>query len=177
MPEYTKTDLMSEIENSWSELNAALHRLTEHQLVEPRDAEGWAVKDHLTHMAVWERSVVYLLQGKPRHEGLGIDEALYLRGGYDKINAAIQQQCKDLAADEALANLRSVHSQLLGLLERLSDTDLQKPYSYYLPDEPGEEDSAPILYKVYGNSAGHFKEHLGWIQSLVNGVPELGTTK
>ena len=50
---------------------------------------------------------------------------------------------------------------------RLSDADLRKPYSDYLPDEPGTDDGRPAADVVYGNSASHFEEHLGWIKSLV----------
>jgi hypothetical protein len=167
MPEHTKAELMSEIESSWSKLDTALQRLSEDQLTEPKDAEGWAVKDHLVHLAAWERSMVFTLQGKPRHEGLGVDEALYLNGNEDEINAAIQKQFKEMPAPETMAELRNVHSQLMSLLDGLSDEDLQKPYSHYLPNEPGEPDSNPVLYKIHGNTAGHFNEHLGWIQSLI----------
>jgi hypothetical protein len=171
MPEYNKALLMSEIESSWPQLNAAIEQLTDEQMTELKDAEGWSVKDHLAHIAAWERSMVYLFQGKPRHEGLGVDESLYLNGNDDAINAVIQQQCAHLTPAEALAEMRSVHSQLMRLIEPMSDEDLQKPYSHYLPGQPGEDDGTPILARVYGNSAGHFKEHLGWIRSLVGQTP------
>ena len=167
MPEHTKAELLSEIESSWSKLNAALDRLSEAQLTNPTDAEGWSVKDHLTHMAAWERSMVFMLQGKPRHEGLGVDEALYLNGDDDEINAAIQKKFNDMSPAEALAELRNVHNQLMNLLDGLSDEDLQKPYSHYLPNEPGERDNNPVLHKIHSNTANHFNEHLGWIQSLI----------
>lgn len=170
MPEYNKALLMSEIESSWPQLNDAIEQLTEAQMTELKDAEGWSVKDHLTHIAAWERSMVYLFQGRPRHEGLGVDEPLYLNGNDDEINAVVQRRCAHLTPAEALAEMRGVHDQLMRLIEPMSDEDLQKPYSHYLPDEPGEDDGTPILARVYGNSAGHFKEHLGWIQSLVGGT-------
>ena len=167
MPEHTKAELLNEIESSWSKLNMALDRLREAQLTNPKDAEGWSVKDHLTHIAAWERSMVFMLQGKPRHEGLGVGEALYQTGDDDKINAAIQKQCNDMSPPDALAELRNVHNQLMGLLEGLSDEDLQKPYSHYLPNDAGERDNDPVLFKIHSNTANHFNEHLGWIQSLI----------
>ncbi|HUP28153.1 MAG TPA: DinB family protein [Chloroflexia bacterium] len=170
MAEYTKSDLLGEIENTWPALNEALDQLSDEQMTGPKDAEGWAVKDHLSHMAAWERSMVYLLQGKPRHEGLGVPEDLYLNASEDEFNAAIQRKCNDQTAAEALTDLRDVHSQLMGLLEKMSDEDLRKPYRHFLPNEPGKADDAPILNRVHGNSAWHFREHLGWIQSLVNGA-------
>jgi hypothetical protein len=163
----TKAELMKEIDLSWPELNAALDRLTETQMTAIRDAEGWAVKDHIIHMAAWERSVVFFLQGKPRYEGLGVDDALYLKGSDDEINAVIQEERKGMSSDEARAQLRDVHKQVMDLLQPLTDEDLQKPYRDYLPNEPGEDDGRIALNTVYGNTSGHFKEHLEWIEALV----------
>ena len=98
---YTRAELLSEIDGTWTKLNTALDGLTQEQMTEIRDPEGWAVKDHLTHMAAWERSVVVFLQGRPRHEGLGVDEQLYETGGDDKINAAIQEKQKGCTAFES----------------------------------------------------------------------------
>src|SRR3712207_668417 len=103
---YTKTDLMREIDTAWSTLTATLDRLTEAQMTEVRDAAGWAVTDHLVHIAAWERSVVVFLQGRPRHEGLGIDAQLYKRGDEDAMNAAIQRQRQPVSRAEAVAELR-----------------------------------------------------------------------
>jgi hypothetical protein len=162
----TKTELLADIQRTWDALNAALERLTEQQKTTRHDAQGWTVKDHLIHLTSWERSAVFFLQHQPRHAGLGVDEALYLNGSDDEINAAIFQQRKDLPLVDALAQFRDVHGQLLKLLGPLTDADLQKPYRHYLPDEPGEGDG-PSAYKViYGNSAHHFAEHQGWIVAL-----------
>src|SRR5512145_989206 len=96
-----KAQLLAEIQKTWDELNAELERLTEEQMTAKHDAQGWTVKDHLVHLARWERSVVYLLLGKPRHAGLGIDEALYLKHSYDEINAAIFHQAQHGTLPEA----------------------------------------------------------------------------
>jgi len=162
-----KAELLDDIKGSWAELNGALDRLTEDQKTTIRDAQGWAVKDHLIHMAAWERSMVFFLKGKPRHEGLGVDEQVYLRHDDDEINAAVYEGSKDLTLDEAVAQFRDVHEQLMRLVEPLTDADLQKPYSHYLPDEPREGDEPTALDMICGNTADHFREHLGWINELV----------
>jgi hypothetical protein len=136
-----------------------------------KDARGWSVKDHLIHLTTWERSAVFFLQGKPRHAGLGVEEALSLKGSDDEINAVVFQQCKDLPLVEALAQFREVHQQLLKLLAPLTDADLQKPYRHYLPDEPGGGGGAPAINVINGNSAHHFAEHLAWIEALVGKAP------
>jgi hypothetical protein len=132
-----------------------------------RDAQGWAVKDHLVHMAAWERSVVVFLQGKPRYEGLGVDEQMYRAGDEDAINAAIQGRWKDVTPAEALAGFREVHGQLLSLLEPRSDDDLYRPNSDYQVEDPEQPDERPLIGMIYGNTAHHFREHQEWIEHLV----------
>ena len=166
----TKAELLADTEQSWNALNHALNQLTEAQMTTIRDAQGWSVKDHVVHLMAWERSVVYLLNGRPRHEALGVDEALFLKDSQDEddeINAVIQAQQKDLPLATALAQLRQVHEQLLHALEPLTDAELHKPSRHFLPHEPGEGDERPVFKVIYGNSAHHFSEHLGWIEALV----------
>jgi hypothetical protein len=163
---HTKATLLPKIEQSWATLNTALARLTEAQMTTIQDAQGWNVKDHLVHLTAWERSMIFLLQGKPRHEGLEVDEATYLNGTDDEINAVIQVQRQALSLDEVLASFRSTHKQLWALLQPLSDADLNQPYRHYLPDEPGEGNGPPVMNMIYGNTANHFSEHLEWIETL-----------
>jgi hypothetical protein len=57
-------------------------------------------------------------------------------------------------------------AELPDLLQPLIDADLHKPYAHYLPDEPGDGDT-PVINYLYGNTAHHFREHLGWIEEQV----------
>jgi hypothetical protein len=43
-----------------------------------KDGQGLTVKDHLIHLIFWERSVVFFLQGLPRHTGPGVEKTLSL---------------------------------------------------------------------------------------------------
>jgi len=165
----TKAVLLADIERDWTKLNTTLDQLTEAQLTTLTDEQDWTAKDHIIHLMAWERSMVTMLQGKPRHEGLGVAENLYLTGGFDEINAVIQAQHRALPLAEAFAQLRQTHQQLLALLEPLTNQDLQRPYRHFLPDEPGEGDGPPAINVVHANSAGHFREHLEWIEDLAAG--------
>src|SRR5260221_3234727 len=124
----TKAELLAAIDRSWQSINSFLDRLTEQQLTQVKDKQGWNVKDHVVHMTAWERSALFFLQGKPRHEGLGVDEAAYRIGKDAIINAAIQKQFRDN------------HQRLLKALQPLSDADLQKRHRDYLPPEPVDVD-------------------------------------
>jgi hypothetical protein len=164
----SKTDLLRDTEEAWGDLMVELGRLTPQQKSGIKDSQGWTVKDHLVHLAAWERSMISFLQGSPRHEGLGVSADVYARDEYDEINETIYSATKDLTYEEAEAQLRSVHSELMRMLDPMSDEDLQKPYSHYLPDERRDDDS-PALDRLYGNTADHFREHLEWIRALVEG--------
>jgi hypothetical protein len=162
-----KAELEAAIQRTWAALHAALQRLTDEQMTQLRDAQGWTVKDHLYHLASWERTVVYLLQNRPRHEAMGIDAALFQAGPVDAINAAVYQQGKNLSLGEVRTQFQEVHWHLLELLGLLSDAELQRPLRSYLPDEPGEGDGPPAIQVIQNNSCDHYVEHQGWIEALV----------
>jgi hypothetical protein len=161
----TKVELLRDIEMAWSALIGAVNRLTEAQSTRLRDEQGWSVKDHITHMTAWERSVVFLLQHKPRHEGLGVPEEVFLQRDDDVTNAAIQTRHKAQPLSDAVSELRDVHARLLNLIQPLTDEDLHKPYSHFLPNEQRDDDPA-VIETIYGNTSEHFNEHLEWIQAL-----------
>jgi hypothetical protein len=165
---YTRRDaLVAEIERGWTALNGALDALPAERLSGPRDAAGWTATDHINHLAAWENSIVALLQSRPRHEVLGIDESLFLSRDFDVENDVIRQNMADLSADEARANLRAVHQALLAELAQLTDADLALPYRHYLPDEPRDDDGPTAEAMVRGDTIDHYGEHLAWIEEII----------
>jgi hypothetical protein len=164
-PVITKAELLATIDPAWIALHTALDRLSDSQMTTIQDAQGWTVKDHIIHLAAWERSVVFFLQGEPRYAGLGVDQALFKNGTFDEINAAIFQQHKEMPLAEAMMQLHTVHKRLIALLGPLADADLQKPYREYMPDAIGDDRLA--IDVIYDNTTDHFKEHLDWIEAMV----------
>lgn len=164
----TKAELLELIERDWQALNRFIEGLTPAQLIQIRNAEGWAIKDHLAHLTAWEQSVIAFLKGEPRHEGLGIPEAMFLNEHYDVMNDVIFRQRQHEPLDTVLDNWRTAHDQLLALVNALDDDDLQKPYAHYLPDQPGEPDPRRAMDVIYGNTAPHFHEHQGWMEAMLD---------
>ncbi|MCB8961540.1 MAG: ClbS/DfsB family four-helix bundle protein [Ardenticatenales bacterium] len=162
----SKAALLAEIAASWQRLAALLDRLIDSP-EKTAPAEGWNARDHLVHLLRWERSVVFMLQGKPRHLGLGVTETTYEEGGEDEVNAALWQQAQAISLTEAIAQLRATHAELLQLLEPLTDADMARPYSAYLPAEPGVAPDYLAMDKVYSNTVHHFGEHLAALEALL----------
>lgn len=162
-----KAEQLERIDEAWLRLNGFIESLTPAQLTGPTDAVGWTVKDHLAHLTAWERGMVFLLERRPRHEGMGVEESVYRDAGLDTLNEAIRQVTVNTPIDEVIADLRATHEQLRAMIAAMPDEDLRRPYSWFLPDEPGEDDGLPIIARLAGNTDEHFDEHLPWMQAIV----------
>ena len=134
---------------------------------EIRDPAGWSTKDHVVHLTMWERSIVYLLTGRPRHEGLGVDRETYLRHDYDLTNDAILRQHRDRDWQSIRAEFDDVHTNLIATLKSVGWDGLHLSYSHYAPDEPGDDDGNPVVFLVAGNTFFHYDEHRQWIEELL----------
>jgi hypothetical protein len=169
----TMAALEQAITEAWDELNRLLDGVGAADsagAARHEPADRWDGVDHLIHLAAWERSALYFLQGRPRHAALGIDEATYLTGGETAINAAIHAaRPATLTWEEARRQLATLHAQLLAALAQLADADLRRPYRDFLPDEPGEGEGPPALQIVLDNTAHHFQEHQAMIEALIAG--------
>ena len=163
----TKTrELLADNTAVWTVFNQLSNRTPEQQMTSSKDSQGWAAKDHIFHLAAWENSVVFFLEGKPRYEGLQIKKELYSTEVYDDINAAIFQQNKDKSILDAVLQLGQTHEKLLKIIDTLNDDDLQKTYQQYLPDERGN--NRLVFEVIYSNTVAHFEEHKKYIEELID---------
>jgi hypothetical protein len=160
-----KAQLLAEIDKAWADLNTFFAGLSEAQMTTLHDGQGWTVKDHLTHIAAWEESVIFFLHGRPRHEALGIEEPLFAKASFDEINAVIQRLRKDLSLSQAASQLQTTHARLMSLLQPLSDADLNQPLRHYLPSSPAD-DRRRAVDLIRDNTSGHFSEHLPWMRAI-----------
>ena len=159
-----KQTLLEEIARDWATLNQMLDGLSETQWTEIKNPDGWAVKDHITHISAWERSVIAFLTNQPRHESLGVPEDLYLSQDYDAINHAIFLKHQNDPLEQARSEFAATHAEFMNHITALSDEDLQRPYRHYVPDVPIDGDGPPIISLVHVNSAPHYRDHQKWIE-------------
>ncbi|MFN8374502.1 MAG: ClbS/DfsB family four-helix bundle protein [Anaerolineae bacterium] len=159
-----KAQLLANIQQGWDALHGYLSTLTVEQLTTPTDAAGWTAKDHLIHLAVWEESLLPLLEGKARYEVLGIDKAMWERHDYDEINAVIQARYKGMALAAVKQTLSEVHQRVLAKVGTLSEEDLHRPYNYYQPESSTEY---AIIGWIIGNTYEHYADHRGWMAAIV----------
>jgi hypothetical protein len=165
--EITKSQLLERIESSWEELQTVLRGLDEASLTQVDPASGWAVTDHLSHLAAWERGIAYLLTKRPRPEGMGISAEQWHDLTMDEINEELHRAGLGRSATEALAAIQLSHTEMLDALAGLSDADLRRDYSEF--DAAAAYAGRPIVSWIMGNTFDHYDEHLGYIRAAIAG--------
>jgi hypothetical protein len=166
-PPSSKDALVQQMDEAWLRLNGFVETLTPAQLIEPTDAAGWSVRDHLDHLQVWEQGMIAVFQGQSRAQGMGIPDDVYATGDFDAINEVIRQSSVQKSMPEVRQNLIATHQQLRDMVVATPEEELQRPYRWFLPDNTDGDDDRSMLHKVAGNSSQHMDEHLPWMLGIV----------
>ena len=153
--------LLERIEESWNDLFERVTNLGPGGLMLAAP-DGWAVKDHLAHVAAWEHSLLGLIEGGDRLAAMGLQP---MENDTDLINAAVQKLHAAETPEQVLKYFRESHARLTAALGKLSDADMQKPYSHFQPSAP--EQAAPVIGWVAGDTWEHYAEHIAWIDQLI----------
>ena len=75
------------------------------------------------------------------------------------MNEMIYANNRDLPLASVLAELRAAHEDALVAIASLSDEDLVRPYDDFQPQDNRPDGHTPILWRIAGNTFGHYAEH------------------
>jgi uncharacterized protein (TIGR03083 family) len=166
----TKAELLDRIDQAWRDLQATIESLQPEQLTTPTDAAGWSVKDHLAHLAAWERAMVFLLNDRPQWEGAGLSQEDYFSPDIDAINEVIRQRTLDTPPDDVLQDLEQTNSNLLQRIREIPEDRLQLPYSQFITGHPGRpgSDEPTIIATLSEDTWQAFDEHRTYIERIVS---------
>lgn len=132
--------------------------LSEEEMTERPAIGTWSVKDTIGHVARSEKEALKKLQALRRHKPLPPSD-----DDFNKINAAVWQEIKDLPFEKIQAEFRSVHRRLLRELERWSERSDIKGAPSWDPQGGGG----------FGWLVTHYDEHgrsiLDWRQRKIKG--------
>jgi uncharacterized damage-inducible protein DinB len=160
-----KDGLVAQIQAARLALWSFVDSLSDADMTTLRDAQGWAVKDHLVHLALWQNGIAALLRHQPRWPAMGLTaEEARNSADADAINTLLQPRHADMTAQSVRQFLRDSQDALDVALAPLSTEDLHKSYSSFQPDEP-DKDTIVAAY-VIGDSCGHYEEHLPWMEAI-----------
>lgn len=156
----TADEVRHKITGGWHELDSLARSLDEEGLSLHRAPDGWAIKDHLVHIAAWELWLLALFEHRDKLAAMGAGGA---KREIDDINSVVYANHRDDSVDEALRYFRESHAQLMSVIEKQSTADLERPYKTFF--DPGQEtDEQPVLVAVAANTYEHYAEHVAWIK-------------
>lgn len=161
-PPTQKPELMSLIDERWAALQELLGRLSEAEMERPL-GDGWSAKQHVFHVAVWEKSLLGLLRKEDRGRAMGVPADLWAAHDLEGLNKFIAEDAAPRSVSSVLAEAEETHAQVLALLESMTQEQLGLPYSDYQPFD-AEPNAKPVAGWVHGDTWDHYNEHIGWLE-------------
>ncbi len=151
----TVTELLDLIARERGALEQAVANMGDDALA--ATSEGWSAKDHLAHVAAWERRLIGEIQGDRTAERFGLDEESFGATNTDDFNAMLYARHRDHPTAMVRAEFRASGEALRTAFAGLSDADLMRPVR---PDDPGVE---TLVDLISWDTYKHYPEHVAAI--------------
>jgi hypothetical protein len=143
-----KAELLANIRSGRQQLEVALARFSDEQLLVPRLHGGWSIKDLIAHFGFWEGRIVTLYGQLMRGEQPAADEP-----PLDELNAQAYAQRQAQTLDEVRREEQAAYTQLLAIAVNASDDDLFNPQRFAWTG------GKPFAEWIENNTYGHYEEH------------------
>lgn len=159
----TADEVRARIRGKRQELVELIGIIPADELAAPRPDGGWAIKDHLVHIAAWEHWLLALFEGRDKLEAMGAKGA---GKTVDEINDVIWERHKGDSVEQALGYFNEAHDQLMAVLGTQTTEDFARPYRTFFEGSEGSSNEQPVLVAVAGNTYDHYDEHIGWLKQM-----------
>lgn len=161
----TQNQLLDDFAVEWRALMAVIDGVEPNALINRSDAAGWNTRDHLVHLGDWLNSILVMIRdGEPQWNGAGVTRELFESNDIDAINEVMRQRSLHKSIEVAVAELRDRHETMVGLVQQLSDEQLLAHANTFA----AESKPIPICYFIDGDGPYHYREHRGWIETLLS---------
>lgn len=122
----TKAILLDAATREREALSAMLAGLNREQLLWP-GAYGWSAKDHVAHLAEWERMLLSWHDAGRQGESPAVPGEGCTWATLSDLNQRIHDQNRDAQLEHAMADWRDTSRRLIDLTEAMSEADLFTP--------------------------------------------------
>jgi hypothetical protein len=156
-------DILEEVHAARAEIEAIIDELSDEQMTQVQDDGGWTIKDHLAHIADWQRRGLGVIEGRPAWEAMGIDKETYQSLDIDGVNEILYERNRDRSLPEVLTEFRKTQEKVVLTLEQMNEDDLERE----IPT--GFNERHPRIIDIAReNFAGHDHDHVEDIRQLAN---------
>jgi hypothetical protein len=152
-----KEDLLAAIAREHMALEESLSAHPESRLTTP-GAEGWSVKDHLSHLVAWHTIVIDELDGGSGAGPTGLSEEQFDSISEEELNDHLQKRDAQLGLESVRTAFDESLRELLDRVNAWSDEDLKRTLPW--------DGTRTYLSLVADNSSRHYNEHRPWIEDL-----------
>jgi hypothetical protein len=162
-PQPTSPDeVLANIRDARAELEAAFAGLPEETLTGPATDGGWTIKDHLSHIAEWQRRALAVFEGKHPCEGFRIDQETFDSfADVHELNAYLYQRNRDRSLSDVIEDFRATHQLVESRVASMSHDDLHQELT-----GPVAARFPRVVDLVNFNIARHDRSHIGDIRGL-----------
>jgi hypothetical protein len=156
-----KPELLEHIRRDRAALEAVIAPLSDAELTKPGAAGGWSPRDHLAHIAAWERMIVAHLTDRSAHTYACMTPEQYVSASLDDLNARLHELHADDPLADAMGEFAAAHTAIVAYVEAMPESRLA---DRYWGDDTAQR---TVLEKVSGDTYLHYREHAAWISELV----------
>ncbi|HEV2127496.1 MAG TPA: ClbS/DfsB family four-helix bundle protein [Thermomicrobiales bacterium] len=164
----TIEELLAEIDAAWGRLMETMRAEPEERYGAAQDAASWTPLDHMAHITAWERSVLFPLMGRPRHEGLGVTDEEFSMG-FDPLNELIRRQTAGQGYKDVMVSALREHQALVNMIDASSPEELWQPSRELCPDQREQHRELPFVVLLMSDTSEHYDEHRGYIEKILAG--------
>lgn len=130
----TVRELLARIDRTRGPLERMVAELSDDELMAHSGSwEDWTPRDHLAHVAEWERRLLGEMQGDHDAANFGLDDAAIAAASTDTLNAGIYERHKNDAPETVREDFTATGDQVRTVFSALSDADLMHPVR---PEDP-----------------------------------------
>ncbi|TVR75294.1 MAG: ClbS/DfsB family four-helix bundle protein [Sphaerobacteraceae bacterium] len=156
-------EVLEDVHAARAEIEAIIEELSPEQMTQATDEGGWAIKDHLIHIAEWQNRAIGIFENRTSWESLEIDEETYRSSDIDSINDIIFKRHQNRDLKSVLTEFRKSQERVVLTLEQLNEDDLERPTPTHIRDEYPR-----LIDLIEANFAGHDRDHVEDIRQLAN---------
>jgi hypothetical protein len=153
----SKAQLLEVIRTRHKKLEEKITGLTEDEAVKPKTVGAWSVKDTIAHITTWEKQLLAWYSDGLTGKRIEIPD-WRIKGTLGVINRGIFETNLSRNLNDVLADFTATYRQIIATIESIPEEDIFAEGKYSWTGD------RTLFDYIWGNTAGHYSEHLRAIE-------------